>query len=205
MLAETLKLFRQAFFVAGATQKSEFPDSPLPEMAFIGRSNVGKSSLINAITDNARLARISKSPGCTRQINFFQIASLFMLVDLPGYGYAKASGSDIKKWVNCMIDYLRERSQLKKIFLLIDARIGIGKYDLEMIELLGSFGTICQIVLTKFDKVPAAERGQVIKAAQDIAVKYAILRQEILTSSGRNKQADEVKHEILNLLGVHHV
>ncbi len=116
-------LFAQACdFVMGAAQEAQLPAPALPEIAFAGRSNVGKSSLINALTGRKTLARTSNTPGRTREVNFFNLADKLMLVDLPGYGYARASKTEIARWNRLIEDYLKGRVNLQRVFLLIDAR-----------------------------------------------------------------------------------
>lgn len=139
-------------FVAGAASLDALPDGYLPEVAFAGRSNVGKSSLLNALTGRKALARTSQTPGRTQQINFFDLADRLMLVDLPGYGYAKASKAKVGSWTRLVEDYLRGRPNLVRVLLLIDARHGIKPNDREIMELLDRSATSYQIVLTKADK-----------------------------------------------------
>ena len=143
-------------FVAGAATLGALPRPGLPEIAFAGRSNVGKSSLINALTGRRTLARISQTPGRTRQINFFSLAGTLVLVDLPGYGFARASKAGIRAWTGLVRDYLRGRAELKRLCLLIDARHGLGAADRELTEMLDEAAVAYQGVLTKTDKASAA-------------------------------------------------
>jgi len=147
-------------FVRGATGLDQLPPATLPEVAFVGRSNVGKSSLLNALTGRSTLARASNTPGRTRQINFFNLGDTIMLVDLPGYGYAKAAKSDIEQWQETMRGYLRGRVSLRLVCLLIDARHGFKENDGEMMEMLDNSAVPFQTVLTKCDKVKASELAQ---------------------------------------------
>lgn len=142
-------------FVRGVTTMDALPPDDLPEIAFVGRSNVGKSSLINALTNRKGLARSSNTPGRTRELNFFNLQGALMLVDLPGYGYARASRTDIAKWNGLMRDYLRGRAPLKRVFVLIDSRHGIKDSDREMMQMLDSSAVSYQLVLTKADKCKA--------------------------------------------------
>lgn len=146
-------------FVAGAATAGAVPPPALPEVAFVGRSNVGKSSLINALTGRTALARVSQTPGRTRQINFFRLGERLMLVDLPGYGYAQASKALAAQWQQLIFDYLRGRPNLKRVILLVDARRGILDIDREAMALLDNAAVSYLVVLTKTDKLAAAERA----------------------------------------------
>lgn len=148
-------------FVAGAATPDAIPELSLPEIAFVGRSNAGKSSLINALTGRGSLARVSQSPGRTRQINFFRLGDLLTLVDLPGYSYAQVSKSMTAEWQRLIFDYLRGRPNLKRVILLIDARRGIMDVDNEAMTLLDKAAVSYLVVLTKADKLSAAERDEV--------------------------------------------
>jgi GTP-binding protein len=147
-------------FIAGASEISGLPRETLPEIAFAGRSNAGKSSLINALTGRRMLARTSHSPGRTRQINFFNLDGRLMLVDLPGYGYAEASKTEVRRWTDLLRRYLQTRAALQRVCLLIDARHGIKEVDRPLMHLLNDSGVSFQIVLTKTDKLGAGELAQ---------------------------------------------
>src|SRR5690348_2007558 len=123
-------------FVWGAATPQNFPPESLNEVAFVGRSNAGKSSLINALTNRKTLARVSHTPGRTREINFFKLGGGLMLVDLPGYGYAKASRAMAQQWQESIFAYLRGRASLRRVSLLIDARRGVGEQDEQVMKLL---------------------------------------------------------------------
>jgi GTP-binding protein len=140
-------------FVAGAASVAQLPPLTLPEIAFAGRSNVGKSSLINALTGRKALARVSHTPGRTQQINFFSLSGRLMLVDLPGYGYAAASKQKVANWTGLIEDYLKGRPQLKRVCLLIDARHGLKDTDKAAMKLMDSAAVVYQVVLTKADKM----------------------------------------------------
>jgi len=144
---------QQCEFIMGAAEEHQLPESPHPEVAFAGRSNVGKSSLVNALTGRKTLARTSNTPGRTQQVNFFNLNSKLMLVDLPGYGYARASKTEIGRWNKLIRDYLKGRSNLRRVFILIDARHGLKDNDLEVMAMLDEAAVIYQIVFTKTDKV----------------------------------------------------
>ena len=142
-------------FIAAAQNLTALPPISLPEIAFAGRSNVGKSSLVNALTGRTTLARTSQTPGRTRQLIFFSLASRLQLVDLPGYGYAKASKTDIKAWTKLTRKFLVGRQSLQRMLLLIDSRRGIGQADKEMMKLMDDSAVSWAIVLTKVDKIKA--------------------------------------------------
>jgi len=139
-------------FIFGATSTDSLPDASLPEIAFLGRSNVGKSSLVNALTGRKSLARTSHTPGHTRQLNFFELGGRLLLVDMPGYGYAKAPKHEAAAWQKLIRAYFRGRPNLRRLFLLIDARHGFKENDREMMKLLDDAAVSFQIVLTKADK-----------------------------------------------------
>ena len=162
LVAEAKRLFAgPCEFVAGAASIEAIPAPALPEVAFVGRSNVGKSSLINALTGRTALARVSQSPGRTRQINFFQLGKALMLVDLPGYSYAQVSKALAAQWQRLIFDYLRGRPNLKRVMLLVDARRGVMDVDREAMTLLDQAAVSYLVVLTKTDKLSAPERGDV--------------------------------------------
>jgi GTP-binding protein len=170
-------------FVAGAANFEAIPALALPEVAFVGRSNVGKSSLINALTGRGALARVSQSPGRTRQINFFQLGDVLMLVDLPGYSYAQVSKALIAEWQKLIFDYLRGRPNLKRVILLVDARRGVMDVDREAMTLLDRAAVSYLVVLTKTDKLSAAERAEA-RMATGFALKGHIAAYpDILTTS----------------------
>ncbi len=156
--ARAEKLFRQdCRFVAGAATPDRLPEPALPEIAFAGRSNVGKSTLINTLMGRKHLVRASNTPGRTQQINFFDLGGKLHLVDLPGYGYAKASRSDVDDWHRLIRTYLQDRSTLVRVCVLIDARHGIKPVDREAMELMAECRVAFLGVLTKTDKISRAE------------------------------------------------
>ena len=171
-------------FVAGAADAAVLPPESLPEVAFLGRSNVGKSSLVNALTGRRMLARTSNTPGRTRQINFFSLGDRLMLVDLPGYGYAEASKSAISSWTRTVQHYLRSRGGLRRVCLLIDSRHGLKEPDRPAMQLCDSAGLSYQVVLTKTDKPSAAELTATAALIQKELAKHGAAHPEIhLTSA----------------------
>jgi GTP-binding protein len=173
-----------ATFVLGAVDVSQLPAANLPEVAFAGRSNVGKSSLINALTGVRGLARTSNTPGRTQELNVFDIGGALRLIDMPGYGFARAPKPRIRAWQRSIRGYLRGRRELARVFVLIDARQGVMAADREMFALLNEAAVAFQLVLTKADKLRPDELGAV---AADTAMEAkrlaAALPQVIVTSS----------------------
>ena len=153
--AGRLLFAKECTFLRGVVALDGMPPDDLPEVAFAGRSNVGKSSLLNALTGRKRLARTSNTPGRTREINFFDLGGRLMLADLPGYGYAKAPKTQVRGWTILVHDYLAGRTSLRRLCLLIDARHGIKDSDRAIMELLDTAAVVYQTVLTKADKVKA--------------------------------------------------
>ena len=161
-------------FVAGVATIDGLPPDGLPEIAFAGRSNVGKSSLLNALTGRTSLARVSHTPGRTRQLNFFSLADRLMLVDMPGYGYAEVAKSEIAAWTALIRLYLRGRSGLRRTCLLIDARHGIKPTDRPLMDMLDEAAVSFQIVLTKADKMrPSALETLLAAIAKELATHVA--------------------------------
>ena len=188
---------RQVRFVVGAANPSALPPDGLPEIAFAGRSNVGKSSLVNALTSRRALARISNTPGRTRQINFFDLDGRLMLVDLPGYGYAKAPKTEIKSWTALARGYLQGRAALRRVWLLIDARHGIKEVDLPLMGILDGAGISYQIVLTKADKAGAAELTAVLEGLIAELARHAAAHPEIhLTSAVKRSGIAELRASV---------
>ncbi len=144
---------KKAVFLKSAAQASEAPETGLPEVAIVGRSNVGKSSLINCITNNNKLAKIGNTPGKTRLLNFFEINGLFVLVDLPGYGFAKASKTEQARWGEMIESYLQSSEKLCHIIMLVDMRHAPSLNDIQMCVWLRHFGYDFTIVATKCDKI----------------------------------------------------
>ena len=171
-------------FVWGAATADSLPPETLNEVAFVGRSNAGKSSLINALTGRKSLARVSQTPGATRQINFFNLGDRLMLVDLPGYGFAKRSKAEAEQWQDIIFSYLRRRARLRRVALLIDARRGVMDSDLQIMGLLDQSAVSYGLVLTKADELKARERTDVLEKARTEAARHtAALAQVQLTSA----------------------
>lgn len=150
-------------FVAGVPSLDILPAPDLPEIAFAGRSNVGKSSLINALTGRKALARTSHTPGRTQQLNFFNIKDLFLLVDMPGYGYAKVSKKMRAEWSKLIKRYLKGRVTLRCVFLLVDSRHGLKESDIEMMKMMDEAAVPYRILLTKSDQIKKADEESTIQ------------------------------------------
>jgi GTP-binding protein len=189
-------------FVKGVTRIADLPDDRRPEIAFAGRSNVGKSSLINALTGRTSLARVSVTPGRTRELNFFTLGkdrSLY-LVDMPGYGYAKASKAAVKGWTRLIDDYLKGRRELKRVFLLVDARHGIKPNDRETMTLLDEAAVSYQVVLTKADKPKATELEALMRKVEaELAKRPAAYPQVLMTSARTGDGIPELRAAIAKL------
>ena len=201
-LLETARVLfaRPVAFMMGAVSVDGLPPDDLPEVAFAGRSNVGKSSLINALVGQKHLARASNEPGRTREVNFFVLNEALRLVDLPGYGWAKASKTTVKKFQNLGRDYLRGRPSLMRCYLLIDARHGLKEVDKEPMDALDKAAVSYQIVLTKADKIKPAELAKVIDSAQAAIRKRPAAHPVVLaTSSEKGLGIPELRAEIMTV------
>jgi GTP-binding protein len=171
-------------FVLGAARAEQLPAPARPEIGFAGRSNVGKSSLLNALAGRKRLARVSGTPGATRQLNFFDLGGRAYLVDLPGYGFARAGKQAVAAWNELIRAYLRGRPNLRRLCLLIDARRGVSDPDRAIMKLLDEAAQSYQLVLTKCDKLRAPDLGAVIRAlGAEIAGRGACHPEVIATSA----------------------
>ena len=189
---------REVTFMMGAVAISGLPPADLPEVAFAGRSNVGKSTLINAVAGRLHLARASNSPGRTREVNFFVADQKLRLVDLPGYGFARASRGDVKKFQNLGRDYLRGRPNLKRAYLLIDARHGLKDVDTEALDAFDVAAVSYQIVLTKADKLKTAEIEAVTaRTLAAIAKRPAAFPRVLATSAEKGWNIPELRAEIV--------
>ena len=188
-------------FVLGVTKLEQLPLTEMPEVAFAGRSNVGKSSLINAVTGKKGLAKTSNTPGRTQQLNYFNLSGKIHLVDLPGYGYAEAPESTVKQWQKVIFAYLQGRVNLKRVFLLIDSRHGLKKVDREVMEMLDKAAVTYQIVLTKTDKISSAALAKLIGEIETEIAKHAAAYTKVLSTSSEKKQGlDQLRAEINSLI-----
>jgi len=201
-LAEAARLLfaGRVEFLKSAPALKFLPDPEYPEVAFAGRSNVGKSSLLNALTGRKGLARASVTPGRTQELNFFEVGdpTRLRLVDMPGYGFAKAPPQVVKTWQRLVRDFLRGRVVLKRVLLLIDARHGIKPPDAEMMAMLDEAAVSYRLVLTKADKVKASELEAVSAATLAEARKHSAAFPElIVTSSEKRLGVDELRAAVL--------
>jgi len=176
-------------FLKSAPALKFLPDPDAPEVAFAGRSNVGKSSLLNALTGRRAIARTSVTPGRTQELNFFEVGdpTLFRLVDMPGYGFAKAPPKVVEQWRRLVRDFLRGRHVLKRTLLLIDARHGVKPVDAEMMTLLDEAAVGYRLVLTKADKIKASELAAVLAATEAEARKHVAAYPQVLVTSSELK------------------
>ncbi|MCI5773439.1 MAG: ribosome biogenesis GTP-binding protein YihA/YsxC [Erysipelotrichaceae bacterium] len=159
--------YHEAIFLGSAIQKAQFPQSELPEFIMVGRSNVGKSSLINTLVNRKKLAYVGNTPGKTKLLNFFAVDNQFVLVDAPGYGYAQRSKQELLNFAQMMDDYFGNRQQLKAMVQIVDMRHKPTKDDIEMIEYARSFNIKVLVVATKYDKVKASDRMKNLKVIKE--------------------------------------
>ncbi len=203
--AEALEAGRLLFarswnFVMGTGDLASLPEPAAMEISFAGRSNVGKSSLINALVGQKALARTSNTPGRTQELNIFAADRGPVIVDMPGYGYAKASKDAVRKWTRLVFAYLRGRANLRRVYLLIDARHGIKENDAETLKLLDKAAVSYQVVLTKADKLKPAELAEVTERTQAALRKRAAAFPDIIvTSSETGLGIDKLRAAIATL------
>lgn len=191
---------KQSRFITSAVKKSQYPTDVLPQIAFVGRSNVGKSSLINSLTNIKKLAKVSSTPGKTRLINFFLINEEFYLVDLPGYGYARVSKEEKKNWGKIIEDYLIENANLKKIVLLVDSRHKPTEEDVLMYNYIKYFRYETLVIATKSDKISKSQFQRninLIRTTLKLEQNEKILIYSSLNKNGRDEIIDEVFQNIL--------
>jgi len=170
-------------FMLGVVSLETLPDGDSTEIAFAGRSNVGQSSLLNALTGRNGLARASNTPGRTRRLNFFDLGGVMKLVDLPGYGYAKTSRKAAEAWTRLTRDYLRGRTELRRVCVLIDARHGLKPSDIEIADILDKSAVNYQMVLTKTDKIKPTEVDRVLAATTRALLKRPAAHPRVLPTS----------------------
>jgi len=192
MKIKNVKLYKSVY------KPEELPQTPYNEVAFVGRSNVGKSSLLNTLANNFKLAKVSSQPGKTRSINFFLVDGKFFLVDLPGYGFAKVPFSEQKRWRELIESYLKGRDKLKGVFLLIDSKVGPTEKDVQMKEWLDFYGIPYIVVATKVDRLKGRERSSLEKRVKE-AFKDSSLKL-IPFSSKTREGRDALLKELKNLL-----
>ena len=172
-------------FLKSAPKLEHLPDATVPEIAFAGRSNVGKSSLINAVTNRSKLARASNTPGRTQELNYFEVGRplVFRIVDMPGYGFAEAPKDLVKRWRFLINDYLRGRAVLKRALVLVDSRHGLKDVDREVMRMLDDAAVSYHLVLTKADKVKPTELAKTVEAIRAEAAKHPAAHPLILPTS----------------------
>jgi len=198
------RLFAQeARFILAAVKADQVPASQLPEVAFAGRSNVGKSSLVNALTGRRTLARTSGTPGRTQQLIFFELGGRLMLVDLPGYGYAKAPKQDVERWTRLTRSYLKGRPQLRRVLLLVDSRHGLKDVDRGVMRELNDAAVSYQLILTKSDKIKAPARARLLEAtAAEVETHVAAHPQILLMSAEKGEGIERLRAELAALAAV---
>jgi len=184
-------------FVKGVVAMSGLPPGDRLEVCFAGRSNVGKSSLINALTNRKNLARASNTPGRTQEINFFALGETRYLVDLPGYGYAEAPLAIVAKWQALLKSYLAGRANLRRVFVLVDARHGVKDVDEQILRLMDRSAVTFQVVLTKVDKISQVEKAAVIEQVKGALTKHVAAYPEIIVTSSEKGEGIETLRAVI--------
>jgi len=200
--AGRLLFAQECTFLLGAAGLDQIPESTLPEIAFAGRSNVGKSSLVNALTGRKTLARTSHTPGRTQQLNFFDLGARLMIADMPGYGYARAPKAEVEKWTRLVNAYLKGRQQLLRVLVLIDARHGLKEVDHKVMKMLDTSAVSYQLVLTKTDKVKPGPLEKLLEKMRGEMSRHVAAHPIIrCTSSAKKQGIEELRAEIMRLAG----
>jgi GTP-binding protein len=199
--AGRLLFARPWHFLAGSSSTASLPAPAGIEVAFAGRSNVGKSSLINALVGQKALARTSNTPGRTRELNFFGADAGITIVDMPGYGYARAPKEQVASWTKLVFDFLRGRANLRRVYVLVDARHGLKDNDGEAMNVLDKAAVSYQVVLTKADKMKPADIARIREEAQGSLRKHPAAHPEVLATSAENGSGiAELRTEIARLV-----
>ncbi len=198
-----LAFARPAVFLLGAARIDQLPPADLPEVAFAGRSNVGKSSLLNALTGRRDLARVSNEPGRTREVNLFLVDERLRLADLPGYGFARASRKEAAKFQNLGWSYLRGRPNLKRVYLLIDGRHGLKAVDGEALDALDKAAVSYQLVLTKLDKLkPGEGERRAAETLKAVSRRPAAFPRVAVTSAEKGTGIADLRAEVVAAAGL---
>ena len=198
---ESKRIFNgEVEFMLGVNNIEQLPSHHYVEVAFAGASNVGKSSLMNAVLGQ-KIAIVSSTPGRTKQLNFFKVAQRFIMVDMPGYGYAKANKQQIEHWQKTALEYLTNRANLKRVFLLLDPTKGLKDADLEMINIFNALAVSFEIVFTKSDRLSREDLSQMDDEIKTAAKKWPAFYDKIIhTSSYKGYGVDDLQDEILSCL-----
>jgi GTP-binding protein len=200
------RFLRQVFsascdFIWGTAKAGDWPKQDLPEIAFVGRSNVGKSSLLNALTNRKTLARVSRTPGRTQQINFFNLGRFFCLVDMPGYGYAKVGQQLEDKWRVLADEYFKQRDTLKRVYVLVDSRHGLQDHDKMLLQWFDRLVIPYRIILTKSDKLKKEERDGVVDQMKlQLQNHPSALVEPFLVSAEKKEAIDLLQKDIADLI-----